>query len=191
MNVYSAILRRRSIRRYKEQPIPESVVYKLIDAARLAPSAGNVQPLEFVTICSPEGCEMVFPTLKWARHIQSGDTPPEGKRPTAYVIVLINRHVMSKGGGHEAGAAVQNIMLEALEEGLGTCWLRSIDRAGLSEKLGVPDKYEIDSVVAIGKPAEAPMTEAIKNDTVYWRDDRGVMHVPKRVTDNIHHREKF
>ena len=192
MNVYSAIQRRRTIRRFREHPIVESALIKLVDVARLAPSAGNTQPLEYITVDSKENCQALFPMLKWARFIKPDDTPPEGKRPTAYIIVLINRDIASKGGTHDAGAAIQNIMLAALEDEIGSCWLRSIDHAGIKLLFGIPDHCEVDSVIALGKSGESPMTEAARGDKLeYWRDERGLMHVPKRKIDQILHCEKY
>ncbi len=191
MNVSSAIQRRRTIRRFKNQPVPESILIKFVDSARLAPSAGNSQPLEYVTVASASGCEKIFPSLKWARFIGGGDTPAEDKKPAAYIIVLINRNIAAKGGGHESGAAVQNILLSAIEEGYGACWLRSVDRAAIKEAFGIAGNCDVDSVVALGKPAESPITELAGDDTKYWRDDRGLLHVPKRSIDTILHKEKY
>ncbi|MFA6448194.1 MAG: nitroreductase family protein [bacterium] len=192
MNVYSAIQRRRTIRRFKETPIAEGVLIKLVDTARLAPSAGNIQPLEYIIVCSKEKCRAVFPLLKWARNIKPDDAPPEGNRPTAYIIVLINREISPKGGGHETGAAVQNIMLAALEDDIGSCWMRSVEKSELKILFNVPEYCDIDSVIALGKPGESPMTEPARDDeTEYWRDDRGLMHVPKRKLGQILHREKY
>jgi nitroreductase len=192
LNVYSAIQRRRTIRRFKETPITEGTLIKLVDTARLAPSSGNVQPLEYITVSSKEKCRAVFPLLKWSRHIKPDDTPPEGSRPTAYIIVLINRNICAKGGGHEAGAAILNIMLAGLEDDIGCCWMRSFDKQELKKLFSIPDNCEIDSIIALGKPGESPMTEAARGDkTEYWRDERGLMHVPKRKLDQILHREKY
>ncbi|HOO55510.1 MAG TPA: nitroreductase family protein [bacterium] len=190
MNVYSAILRRRSIRRFKQQHIQENLLFKLVDTSRLAPSAGNNQPLAFITISTGEGCEKIFPHLEWARYIEN-DEPPEGKRPAAYIVVLIDREVLPEGGAHDVGAAVQNMLLAALEEGLGSCWIRSFDREKIAELLNVPESMELDSVIALGKPAESPITEIMRESGKYWRDERGLMHVPKRLLDNILHKEKF
>jgi nitroreductase len=192
VNVYSAIQRRRTIRRFKEQEITDSELIKMIDGARVAPSAGNFQPLEFITVKSRKNCEALFPCLVWARHVKGGDAPPEGNRPAAYIIVLINREIISKGGGHDVGAAVQNVMLAAIEDGLGSCWLRSIDREKIKEIFKVPEHCEIDSVIAIGRPAESPRTEsAHSGDIKYWRDEHGMLHVPKRKLDNVLHKEKY
>ncbi len=190
MNVYSAIQRRRTIRRFKDQSVPDSVLFKLVDVARLAPSAGNLQPLEYITVSSKKGCDALFPHLKWSKLIKNGE-PPDGRKPVGYVIVLINRDIVSRGGAHDVGAAVQNMLLATIDEGFGSCWLRSIDRSEIKATFKIPDNCEIDSVIAIGKPAESPLSEVAKDSTAYWRDDRGLMHVPKRKVDHIIHREKY
>lgn len=192
MNVYSAIQRRRSIRRFKNQEISDSSLVKMVDAARLAPSAANIQPLEYITINNRKTCDKVFPLLKWARLIEGGDTPGEEQLPVAYIVVLINRQLSPRGGSHEVGAAVQNILLAALEDGIGSCWIRSFNADKLTEALKIPDHCKADSVIALGVPAESPVTEpSRKHEVKYWRDDRGLLHVPKRKLGDIIHREKY
>ncbi len=130
--------------------------------------------------------------LKWARLIEGGDTPEEDKRPAAYIVVVINRNFLAKGGRHEVGAAVQNILLAALEDGIGSCWVRSFNASKLSEKLNIPEYCKPDSVIALGVPAESPVTEpAKKHKMEYWRDERGLLHVPKRKLGDILHRKKY
>jgi nitroreductase len=191
VNVYSAIQRRRTIRRFKNVSVPENTLIKLVDTARLAPSAGNIQPLEYITVTGKKKCDALFQRLKWAHHVKGGDTPPDDKKPAAYIIVLINRELLPKGGGHDVGAAVQNILLAALEEDISSCWLRSFDKNAVRALFNVPDHSEPDSVIALGKPAESPITEACRDSILYWRDGRSVMHVPKRKIDSILHRESY
>jgi len=192
LNVYSAIQRRRSIRRFQQQEVPHSLLHTLVDAARLAPSAGNLQPLEFIGVTKPGTRQKIFSSLKWAKLVEGGDTPPEDRCPMAYVVVLINRNIAKKGGAHDAGAAVQNILLASYEEKVGSCWLRSFDPAKIKKALGVPEHCVVDSVIALGYPAESPMTDSSRKKSVeYWRDDRGVMHVPKRKLDDVLHLEKY
>ena len=129
----------------------------------------------------------LFTTLKWAGYIAPQGDPPEGKRPVAYVIVLINRE---KGGSAErdAAAAIENILLTALEEGIGSCWLGSIDRKRLRQVLKVPEFCQIDSVIALGYPSEKSVEERFEGSIKYWRDKEGIFHVPKRdLTDILHH----
>ncbi|MCK7496660.1 MAG: nitroreductase family protein [Comamonadaceae bacterium] len=62
---------------------------------------------------------------------------------------------------YDVGAAMENMILAALAEGVGACWLLSIDREKLKGVLGVPDGYRIDSVLALGYPAEEPAAEVM------------------------------
>ena len=68
MSVYKAILKRRSIRRFQKRKIPFGILRKLINAARVAPSAANLQPCEFIAVNKREIVDRIFPTLRWARN---------------------------------------------------------------------------------------------------------------------------
>lgn len=184
--------RRRSIRRFKTSPnVSEGMLVKLVDAARLAPSGGNLQPLEYIIVKEKEAREALFECLEWEKMVKGGGVPADDKKPPAYIVVLINRNVLKKGGFHEVGAAVQNILLLATEDGYGSCWIRSADKEKIKNILSIPEYCEVDSVVALGIPAESPMTEASNGPLSYWRDERGVLHVPKRSLEQILHRGKY
>jgi nitroreductase len=191
MNVGKAIQRRRSIRKYQQKPIPEIVIESMIEAARLAPSAANLQPCEFVVVDDDAVAEKLFPYLKWASHIAPDGTPPDGSHPTAYIVVLVNRKIAPKGGERDVGAAVQNILLTATEQGLGSCWIASIDTQAVSALLRIPDHCHVDSVIALGYSAESPVIEIARDNTKYWKDTRGVLHVPKRRIETIYHWNRY
>jgi nitroreductase len=190
MDVYDAILKRRSIRRFKQRDIPFEVLKKLVNAARMAPSGGNLQPWEYVVVAEEELLEKVFSTLRW-ENITKGGAPPKEKMPTSFIIVLINREIKPEGGEYDVAMAAQNIMLTALEEGVGTCCIGPIDKDRLKEILKIPEMYEIALVIALGYPDESPIIENVEDSTIYWRDDRGVLHVPKRKLDMLIHRNIF
>ncbi|MEW5947183.1 MAG: nitroreductase family protein, partial [bacterium] len=154
MNVREAVHRRRSIRRFLRKPVPRELLERFADAARMAPSANNLQPWEFVIVDDPGTVAEIFPCLLWAGYIAPAGDPPEGERPAAYIVVLLNGRVRSAGGEHDAGAAVQNVLLTAVEEGVGSCWVGSVNRTKAAEILGIPEHCRIDSVIALGYPAE-------------------------------------
>lgn len=191
MKVYELILKRRSIRRFRQETIPYHILEKLVNAARVAPSASNLQPLEYIIVDDTDKCAEVFPHLRWAAYIAPKGTPPQGKRPTAYIIVLVNKNICTKGYEWDVGAAVENILLAAVGEDIGTCWIQSIERDGLRRFLKVPASYEIDSVVALGYRAEEPVVEEMTNSIKYWLDEWGTLHVPKRKLEDILHRNQF
>jgi len=191
MTFYETLIKRRSIRRFKDKPVPYAVLGNCVNAARLAPSAANLQPLEYIVVDEEQLLDIVFDTLKWANYISPRGNPPHGERPRAYIVVLINRTIRANGYEYDVGLAVGNIILVALEEGLGTCCIGSIDRAKLMEILKVPDHYTIALVVALGYPNESPIAEEFAGSIKYWQDESKVLHVPKRKLVDILHRNSF
>ncbi|UCE05236.1 MAG: nitroreductase family protein [bacterium] len=191
MSVYELILRRRTIRRFTQDRVPDELLDKIVNAGRLAPSGANLQPLEFIIVNEIELVNKVFPTLKWAGYIAPAGNPPEGQRPMAYIIVLINSEIKPKNGEVDAAAAIENMILTSLADGVGSCWLGSIDRDQLRTIFEIPQSYKIDSVLALGYPDESPVIEEVKDMITYWKDENGVLHVPKRKLSAIVHYNRF
>ena len=191
MSVYDIALKRRSIRRFKKKKIPFTVLKKLINAARVAPSAANLQPCEFIVIDKKDTVNKIFPTLRWAGYIKPLGNPPKGQEPTAYIVVLINRRKKPLYGIEDASAAVENILLVAQQEGLGSCWLGAIDKTKIRKVLKVPRYCEVKYVLALGYPAEKPQLERLRVCLKYWKDKGGTLHVPKRSLKEILHRNRY
>ena len=185
MDVFEAVMKRRTIRRFKQDPIPVEVLKKLIETGRVAPSGANLQPLKYIVCTNPEKNAEIFNCLKWAGYIAPAGNPPEGERPTAYVIVLVDKDIVPNGGERDVGAAVENILLAAVEEGVGACWICSIDTKKLRQALNVADKYVIDTVVAMGWPNESPRMVDMQDSICYYKDENGKLNVPKRPMDSI------
>jgi nitroreductase len=190
-NVYDLAVERRTIRRFKPDPVPRELLERMVNAARLAPSAANVQPLEFVVVEDTARKAEVFPALKWAAYIAPAGDPGPGEEPVAYVVVLVNSKLREKMFEYDVGAAMENMILVALAEGVGACWLLSIDRDKLRAALGVPAEYRIDSVLALGYPAEEPAAEVMGESCRYWKDAAGRLHVPKRALSTVVHFDRF
>ena len=89
MDVYKAILLRRSIRRFQQKQIPIKLLKKFVNAARLAPSAANLQPLEYFIVNDKNLCSEIFGTISWAGYIKPKWAPSPQERPVAYIIMLI------------------------------------------------------------------------------------------------------
>ena len=192
MGTYELALKRRSIRRFKNIPVPYEILEKCVNAARLAPSAGNRQPLEYIIVDDEQQLPKIFDMLKWATYIRPAGDPPPGHRPTAYIVVLIKKGVGYVGlEDYDAGLAVENMMLVALEEGIGSCCLDAVDRDRLRQLLDIPEDYDISLVLAMGYPDESPVVEEFKESAEYWKDKENVLHVPKRGLSEILHRNNF
>jgi len=89
------------------------------------------------------------------------------------------------------GIAAAYISLVAFERDLGSCLIASIDRDKLRDILKLPDHCEIDLVVALGYPNESPVAEDFVDSVKYWKDEQGVLHVPKRKLGEILHHNRY
>jgi nitroreductase len=186
MDVEGVIEKRRSIRRFRQRAISLDVLKRLVNAARLAPSGANLQPLEYVIVTDVSACNKIFEGLKWAGYLKPEWRPSKDERPTAYIVVLADRE-RSSYYEIDVGLAAENIMLLATSYGLGSCMLRSIDREEIRRLFSIPGRLYIDSVIALGYPAEEPVIEDLEDSVRYWRDKNEVLHVPKRKLEEILH----
>ena len=198
MRVSEAIGQRRTVRAYGQQPIPREVLAELVQAARVAPSAANLQPLEYVVVAEPDRCQQVFDCLKWAAYTHPVGTPGPGQRPTAYLVVCARTQYKAPvGWAYDVGASLMAAMLLAVEKGLASCWLKSINLPRLAKIIALPEGLEIDSVLALGVAAEEPALvdlapgQAGKDVIRYWRDQDGRQQVPKRALADLLHWEGF
>jgi nitroreductase len=181
------IKKTRSYRRFHQDfKIELETLKELVDLARLSAAAGNLQPLKYMLSNNPEKNDTIFQYLGWAGYLKDWPGPGEGERPSAYIIVLGDRQIC-KSFGCDHGIACQNIMLGAVEKGLGGCMIGSVNRERLRKDLDISDHFEILLVLALGKPKESVVLEEVGPDgnIKYWRDSDGVHHVPKRSLNDI------
>ena len=179
--------RTRSYRRfYQDVNIELETLRELVDVARLSAAAGNLQPLKYILSNEPVKNSKIFQHLAWAGYLRDWRGPEEGERPSAYIIVLGDKRICNSFGC-DHGIACQNIMLAAVEKGLGGCMIGSVNRERLRTDLGIADYLEILLVLALGKPNETVVLEEVgpEGDIKYWRDSDGVHHVPKRRLEDI------
>jgi nitroreductase len=198
VKAYDLMLKRRSIRRFTNMPVSYSALEKCADAARMAPSGRNHQFLDFVVINDVKILPAMFDNIGG-----SAKLPPEqgGPRPDqaakAYSIILINK---AKEGGdaarrritlYDVGMAAENIILAALEQGIGCCPILMFNEKDIKAFLNIPEDYDIALVIAMGYPDEAPVAEPVKNSTNIYVDEKNVRHVPKRKLADVIHKNGF
>ncbi len=181
------VLKNRSYRRFHQEiPVSLATLRELVDLARQSASSSNRQPLKYVLSCDPQMNALIFENLAWAGYIKDWSGPAEGERPAAYIIILGDKTI-SQSFGCDHGIAAQSILLGAVETGLGGCMIGSIRKPELAQVLATPAEYEILLVIALGKPQEKVVLEAMGagGDIKYWRDEQGIHHVPKRSLREI------
>jgi nitroreductase len=181
------IIKNRSYRRfYQDVTIERATLRELVDLARLSASASNLQALKFMLSCDADKNATIFACLGWAAYLKDWPGPAEGERPSAYIVILGDREI-SPSFGVNPGIAATSILLGATEKGLGGCIIGSIQKPELARVLNLSPRFEILLVLALGKPKETVVLDAVgpDGDIKYWRDSEGVHHVPKRSLDDI------
>jgi len=156
MDVFEAIRTRRSVRRFRGDPVPDEALRLILEAATWAPSAGNLQPWELIVVRDEEV------KLKLARAALHQMWIAEAP----IVIVACANERRSQLGYGERGrrlycicdvsAAIQNMLLAAHALGLGSCWVGAFHDDEVSEILGLPPGVRPIAILPIGYPAESP-----------------------------------
>jgi nitroreductase len=165
MTVKELIARRRSIRKYLDKPVEREKILECLEAARLAPSADNVQPWRFLVIDDPALRDEL------ARKVFSGIYSVSkfaAKAPVLIVIlarldIITNRIGKQIQGVHfyllDVGIAGEHIVLQAEELGIGSCWVGWFHSRRARKVLGIPKKYKIVSLLAMGYYEKKPPRE--------------------------------
>ncbi|MCF6148116.1 MAG: hypothetical protein E3K37_05600 [Candidatus Kuenenia sp.] len=211
MNVKEAIQKRRSIRRFKSEPVSEEMIQQILESARLAPSGSNTQPWRFIVVRDSE----TIKKLKFAsynqRHVGQApviiaccaDIKAFGEFPEridelieAGALPAKSREVfvpsLKKGGLHadikwhlliaaagNTDIAIEHMVLQAVELGLGTCWVRWFDDNKVKEILEIPQNIEIIALLPIGYPDEDPPQRprfSLDKITYYEKYGHGMNH---------------
>ena len=172
MDFFTALKERRSCRNYLPEPVEETALEKILEAATWAPSPMNAQPWEFVVVTNQEMKEKIFAEAdyrkkwifeksgwKWLDRYQVDFL----KSAPAFIVVIgdpkktgADSFIEGGGVGYQlaCAAAVQNMMLAAQTLGLGTLWFTLFDRKALGEILGIDPEKSPVSIVCLGKAAD-------------------------------------
>lgn len=177
MDVYDAIKKRRSIRSYKPDKIPDEVMDKLLEAMRLAPSGGNRQPYRFIIVQDQDTKEKIAAACRW----YPGRPQGQGFIAEAPVVIVacssvnnaVVRYYTDEGVTLKTGwdvppevdktqadyrsvaeidlaIALDHLTLVATAEGLGTCWIAALDEREIKKILSVPDDKRVLVVMPVG-----------------------------------------
>ena len=123
------VLKNRSYRRFHQDvAIEHETLRELIDMARLSASAANRQALKYILSGDPKRNALIYP------NIRMDGNPPEGERPSAYIIILEDTKIRLVLAC-DYGIAAQTIHFGAVEKGFGGCMIGNIDRARINELL--------------------------------------------------------
>lgn len=150
MDAIEALKTRRAVRAYTGEPIPREVIEELVDCGRLAATAINIQPWEFVAVTEPELLCRVAAATDHGRFIAHA----------AACIVVLSKD--TKYYLEDGSAATQNILVAARAYGLGSCWVAG-DKKPYGEEIcrivGAPEGFRLVSLIPLGRPADQPAPE--------------------------------
>ncbi len=164
MTFLELVKKRRSVRKYSAKPVPREVMDRCLEAARLAPSACNSQPWHFIIVddkkLKDELTDKVFSGVYSMNSFAKN-------APVLIVVVTERSNYIARLGGYfkgvqysliDIGIACEHLILQAEEEGLGTCWLGWFNENAVKKILGLPREKKIDIIISMGYPekAEAP-----------------------------------
>lgn len=161
MDVMEAIINRRSVREYDGRAIPEDVMAKLRQALRAAPSACNLQPWKFVLVRDPAMRQQLAHASKEQMWM--------AEAPLIVAACGLPAQAYQRMGGYansvdiDLATALDHLMLAAVSEGLGTCWIGAFDEPAVKPLLGVPDEVKVVGMIPVGYPKRpeliAPLTD--------------------------------
>jgi nitroreductase len=165
MDVIEALKTRRSVRVYQNKPIPKDVLEDIIDCARLAPTAMNRQPWEFVVVTEKETRQRIADLTDYGKHIAQA---------AACVAVFCED---TKYFLEDGSAATQNVLLAAWAHGVGSCWIAGDKKAyaePIRQLLGLPEDCKLVSLIPLGYPADVPQKDKRPlEDVLHWEKYRG------------------
>ncbi len=138
MELYEAIKKRKSVRSYEITPIPDDVLMRVLEAGRVAPSASNAQPWHFIVVKSLEKRAILSKRL-FARFLVESPIVLVGcgDREKRFHVV-------------DVSIAMQQMVLSATVEGLGTCWIGDFDDKVVHDLFKIPEKYDVVCLLAMG-----------------------------------------
>ena len=160
----ASIQHRRSIRKFTPDPIEPEKLHSVLEAGRLAPSGNNKQPWAFIVVQSEQQRQAVMevshnqtwmmtaPTFIVAVADMAARVEPE---PGLYLDET-SPHWELKRAIRDTAISIENMLLEADAQGLGTCWVGFFVQAEIRPVLGIPDDKFVVAVIPIGYPAEQP-----------------------------------
>ena len=180
---------RRTYRRFDEsRKIPDEVISDMKYSAQLSSSAMNRQPLKYIYVRTAEIVNNIFDITSWGGAIPNGEGRPKvGERPNMFVVVLEDKSLQSKFTSLDVGLSISNMTLCAMNHGVGSCIIGSVNCEKLREMINIPDDYDVNVIVAFGYPAHKSRIVEMQdsNSIKYFLDDDKNYVVPKRKIDDV------
>ncbi|NLF88505.1 nitroreductase [Candidatus Bathyarchaeota archaeon] len=144
MDTFEAIQARKSIRSYQDKPVPRAVLERILEAGRLAPSAANTKPWHFIAVVNQEKRKI----------LSKGVYAKFAAEAPLVIVVLGNKKTSPDWYTVDASLAAENMVLAAVNEGLGTCFVGSFNESEVKAALKVPENFKVLVMITVGYPKE-------------------------------------
>ncbi len=154
MKVLEVIQKRQSVRKYKEDPIPEKTLMRVLEAARLAPSGKNFQPWKFIIVKDKALKEKLAQASAGQFFMAEAPIIIVGCGFPDDCYARMGRYM--KSWSVDVTIALEHLILQAQEEGLGTCWIGSFEEEGVKAILNIPENVKVLALTPLGYPDEIP-----------------------------------
>ncbi len=154
MKVLDVIQKRRSVRKYKEDPIPEKAFRRVLEAARLAPSGKNFQPWKFIIVKDKALKEKLAQASAGQFFMAEAPIIIVGCGFPDNCYAHMGRYM--KSWSVDVTIALEHLILQAQEEGLGTCWIGSFEEEEVKAILNIPENVKVLALTPLGYPDEIP-----------------------------------
>lgn len=161
MKVLEVIQKRRSVRKYKKDPIPEEAFMRVLEAARLAPSGKNFQPWKFIIVKDKALKEKLAQASAGQFFMAEAPIIIIGCGFPDNCYAHMGRYM--KSWSVDVTIALDHLMLQAQEEGLGTCWIGSFEEEEVKAILNIPENVKVLALTPLGYPDEIPRFRGRKN----------------------------
>ncbi|MEM2341057.1 MAG: nitroreductase family protein [Candidatus Bathyarchaeia archaeon] len=164
MEVFKVISERRSIRKYKKEPIPDEILERILEAGRLAPSAANRQPWCFIVVKDENVKNKLIDACRGQKFV--GDA--------GAVIAVLGDPGASRWYKQDPFIAASFMTLEAYEEGLGVCWIGAFEEEKVKQVLKMPENLSVIILLTVGYPDEEPAPKPRKpREEIFFLDEYG------------------
>jgi len=158
MDVYQAIKTRRSVRAYRDYPVSEESLNKILEAGRFAPSAHNAQDYKFIVVQDPKRIKALSKAALEQKFI--------AEAPAVIVGVSLSPEYSLSSGvpayAVDLAIALDHMTLAAVEEKLGTCWIGAFSQEEVKKILDIPEKYKVVALLTLGTPYDEPGVKSRK-----------------------------
>ncbi len=162
MDTFKCIKERRSVRKFKDKKVPDDVIEKILEAGRWAPTARHIEPWKFIVIKDGKLLNEISEEADYGNFIKDA----------AFAIAVVT-DPSSKWHNVDGALVTENLALEAWNEGLGTCWIGSLNRDKAKEILEVPEELHLLTIMPFGYPDEEPSSTRKPLEEVVYKEKFG------------------